>query len=119
MTSTDMRDFMWEIEGRGGDYLVRRLATWAFLSLMAGSFASIGVPREAHAAAGVDAVTVQVTGGALSDMTSSPPAISPTFAGTTTDYVLRCQAGINTIQLTLHALSGSVISIGGHSGNSI
>jgi len=77
------------------------------------------MPREAHADTGVDAVMVQVTGGALSNLTSSPMAIAPAFAGTTTDYVLRCQAGINTIQLTLSPVSGSVITIGGRSGRSI
>src|SRR2546427_7586075 len=79
----------------------------------------MGEPREAHAGTGVDAVMVQVTGGALSNVTSSPTAISPAFAGTTTDYVLRCQAGINTIQLTLNAVSGGAIAIGGRSGTSI
>src|SRR2546425_12268313 len=119
MTSSDMRDCIRKSRGCGGDWLMRRLATCAFLSLLAGSVASMGVPREADAGGGVDAVMVQVTGGALSNVTSSPLAIAPAFAGTTTDYVLRCQAGINTIQLTLSAVSGSVITIGGRSGNSI
>lgn len=98
--------------------MVRRLATYAFLSLLMGSFASVAVPREAQAAGGVDALLVQVTG-ALSSITASPLAISPAFAGTTTDYVLRCQAGINSIQLTLNAVSGNDITVEGRSGSSI
>src|SRR2546429_288475 len=79
----------------------------------------MGAPQGAHAEVGVDAVVVQVTGGPLGNLTSSPLVISPTFAGTTADYVLRCRAGINTIQLTLNSASGGVITIGGQSGSSI
>src|SRR5207244_4426227 len=94
-------------------------ATCAFLSLLAGSLASMGAPQEARAEAGVDAVMVHVTGGAVGNMTSSPLVISPTFAGMTADYVLRCQAGINTFHLTLDAIPGGVITIGGLSGSTI
>jgi len=79
----------------------------------------MGAPREAHAEVGVDAVLVQVTGGALRNISSSPLTISPTFAGTTTDYVVRCGVGINTIQLTLNAVPGSLITVGGRSADSI
>jgi Arylsulfotransferase (ASST) len=118
MKTSDMRNYVWE-RGRRGGLLLRRFASWVFLSVLAARFAAIGVPQEAHAVGGVAAVTVRVTGGPLGNVTSSPLAISPVFAGTTTDYVLRCQAGINTIQLTLDSLSGGVITIGGRSGSSI
>src|SRR5438094_673965 len=95
---------------------MRRLAACAFLSLLAGSFATLSVPRDAHAQVGLDPVRVQVSGGALSNITSSPLVISPTFVATTTDYFLRCHAGINTIQLALTAVSGRILTIGGRSG---
>src|SRR5712691_5723915 len=87
--------------------------------MLVGSFASTGVPQDAHAGGGVDAVTVQVTGNALSNITSRPLPLSPTFAPTITDYVWRCQSGINTIQLTLAAVSGGTITVGGKTGGSV
>ena len=62
---------------------------------------------KALADVGDSTVTLQVTGTALGNVTSSPLALSPSFAGSTTDYVLRCQSGINTIQLTLNAVSST------------
>src|SRR2546425_581856 len=70
---------MWQtacrIEGRGGGCLVRRFAVIAFLSVVAATFSWIGASREAHAAGTAEALTVQVTGGALSSIASSqnPP----------------------------------------------
>jgi len=98
---------------------MRRLVSFAFLSVLAGSFALIGVPRDAHAQARADAVQLQVTGGALGNITSGPQAISPAFAATTADYVVRCSAGINTIQVTLTAVPGTAITVGARSGNGI
>ena len=114
-----MADCVSKIELKGVADSLRRFAVFGFLPLLAASFASLGVPRQAHAASLADPLTVQVSGGALSNITSSPLAISPVFAATTTDYVLRCKAGINTIQLTLDAVSDGAITIGGRSGKSI
>src|SRR5205807_4269207 len=43
----------------------------------------------------------------------------PTFAPTITDYVWRCQSGINTLQLTLAAVSGGTITVAGMRGGSL
>src|SRR5438874_1545827 len=98
-----------EIEGLRGVCLVRRLATCGVLSMLAVSLAPVGVPREAHAGGDVDAVTIQVTGSALSNVTSSPLSLSPAFAPEITDYVWHCERGINPIQLTLAAVSGGTV----------
>ena len=104
-------------EGLG--FLARRVASCALVGLLAVTLASYAVSSDAHAGGGVDAVMVQVTGAPLSNITSSPLDISPTFAQTTTDYVWRCESGINTIQLTLSAVSGGTITVGGRSGRSV
>src|SRR5438132_5999380 len=79
----------------------------------------MGAPREAHAGGGSDALAVQVTGSPLGGITSSPISISPSFASNITDYVWRCQPGINTIQLTLSAVASRTISVGGTTGSSV
>src|ERR1700730_16558619 len=98
---------------------MRRVAVCALVSLLAWGLTSLGAPSEAHAGGSVDALTVQVTGAPLSNITSSALSLSPSFAPTITDYVWRCQMGINTIQLTLTAVSGGVITVGGISGRSV
>jgi len=117
-----MPDYAQEIrvpKGKGLGFFRRRVATCALAGLLAASLASHGVSIKAHAGGGVNAVTVQVSGAPLSNITSSPLDISPTFAQTTTDYVLRCQSGINTIQMTLSAASRGTITVGGRSGRSV
>jgi len=89
------------------------------VGLLAASLAPHGVSGDAHAGGGVEAVTVTVTGAPLSIVTSSPLSLSPTFAPTITDYVLRCQSGINTVQLTLAAAPGGAISVGGTIGGTV
>jgi arylsulfotransferase ASST len=98
---------------------MRRFAVFAFLSLVTASFASLGALREAHAGGRADALTVRVTGAALGNITSSPLSIAPTFAPATTDYVWRCLSGINSVQLTLAAVSGGTITVGGRHGSSL
>src|SRR5438067_11836640 len=79
----------------------------------------MGAPQEAHAGGRAEGLAVQVTGSPLGGITSSPISISPSFAPNITDYVWRCQPGINTIQLTLTAVPGAVIATGGRSGNTL
>ena len=98
---------------------MRRVATCALVSLLTWGLTSLGAPPEAHAGGSVDALTVPVTGAPLSSITSSPLPISPTFAPTTTDYVVRCESGINSIQLTLAGASGGSITIAGRRGGSV
>ncbi len=98
---------------------MQRFAVFGLLALLAGTFATMGAPREAHAGGRSDALAVQVTGSPLGSITSSPVSISPSFAPNITDYVWRCQSGINTIQLTLTAVSGRTITVAGRRAGSV
>jgi hypothetical protein len=98
---------------------MRRVAVCALVSLLAWGLTSFGAPSEAHAGGSVDAITVQVTGAPLSNITSSPLSLSPSFAPTITDYVWRCGSGINTLQITLTAVSGGTITVAGRGGNTV
>jgi len=98
---------------------VRRLGICTILAFLAASLVSLGVSTEARAGGSADTVNVQVTGNALSDITSSPLGLAPNFAQSITDYVWRCQSGINTIQLTLSAVSGGTITVGGRRGSTV
>jgi len=98
---------------------MQRVAICALVSLLAWGLTSFGVPSEAHAGGSVDALTVQVTGAPVGSITSSPLSLSPTFAPTITDYIWRCQSGINTIQLTLAAVTGGTVTVGGNTGSSL
>jgi Arylsulfotransferase (ASST) len=84
--------------------------------LLLGSQVGIATPTHAYAGGGDDAVTVQVTGSPLSNVTSSPLSLAPVFDQTITDYVWRCQSGTNMLQLTLTAISGGAITVDGHTG---
>src|ERR1700694_1460946 len=98
---------------------MRRVATCALVSLVAWGLTSLGAHSQARGGGSVDALTVQVTGAPVSSITSSPLPLSPTFAPTITDYVWRCQSGIDTIELTLVAVSGGTIVVGGRAGGSM
>jgi len=86
------------------------------LAFVAASLVSLGVSKEARAGGSADAVAVQVSGSALGNLSSSPLGLSPNFAQSITDYVWRCQSGINRIQLTLTAASSGMLSVEGRSG---
>jgi hypothetical protein len=58
-----------------------------------------------------DQVAINVTEGTLATsngVTASPLSLSPAFDPATNDYVLWCQSGVNSEQLTLNAASGSL-----------
>ena len=98
---------------------VKRVALLAVPTLIAANLAVVSSTRAAEAGGSLDAVNVQVLGGPVGNITSSPLSLTPTFAQTTTDYVLRCHSGINTIQLTLSAASAGKIAVGKNRGASI
>jgi Arylsulfotransferase (ASST) len=81
--------------------------------------AMLAQPEQAHAGGSSNAVTIQASGSPLGNLAASPLSLSPTFGQTITDYVLRCQSGINTIQLTLTSVSGGTIAVGGRTGSSV
>ncbi len=54
---------------------------------------------------------IKVEGGLLGGITTSPLTLTPAFSPTITDYVLRCQSGVNTVQFTLSARFGSRIKV--------
>ncbi|HEV1996832.1 MAG TPA: aryl-sulfate sulfotransferase, partial [Candidatus Dormibacteraeota bacterium] len=65
-----------------------------------------------------DAVVITITGGPIVNMvgqdTSPPSPMAPAFLASNPDYAIRCQAGVNHIQLTL--TGGGPISDGSQSG---
>jgi hypothetical protein len=58
--------------------------------------------------------TIAVTGSSLANIVMSPLALTPAFDPTITDYVLRCQAGINTVDVSLVADGGTINAQGNH-----
>src|SRR2546428_4251263 len=119
--SADMQDcLLLKIERPGtGSFFMKRSAGCAFMALLAASLASLSVYRDARAGGSADTVTVRVTGSALSSITSNPQALSPIFSQVITDYIWRCHQGINSVELTLTAVSGGSITVGGRSGTSL
>jgi arylsulfotransferase ASST len=96
--------------------IVRRLAAYVALALMMATLALPATADEARARGNVGALNVDVAGGPLSEIKSSPLGLSPSFAPMTTDYVWHCQSGINKIQLTVTATSEGTITIDGRTG---
>jgi Arylsulfotransferase (ASST) len=99
--------------------MVKRAAIWAAPALVVANLLAMVTAGVAQAGGSADAVTVQVHGGTLGDISSSPLSLTPAFAPTITDYVLRCQSGTNTIQLTLTAVRGGSINVGAKRGSSV
>lgn len=64
-------------------------------------------------------IDINVTGGAIGSLSTSPLALTPTFARGITDYVLRCQSGTNTLRVTLAAVAGGTLRIGDSRGLSL
>src|SRR5262245_13987168 len=73
------------------------------------------VPAEARQAV-ADPLTLTVEGAALGDVATSDLQLTPAFSPTTTDYVLRCRPGANTVAITLSGTDGASIRIGALSG---
>ena len=95
---------------------MKGLARFALLGLAMSGVASVAATTGAYAGGNRDAVTVQVTGSPLSNITSSPLGLTPIFANAITDYVWRCQSGTNRIQVTFTAISGGTITVDGNTG---
>lgn len=74
-------------------------------------------PTPARAAVPGNEATIPVTGGSLTNVTAQPLSLTPSFNPAVFDYAVRCQAGVNALQLTL--TSGSVISAAGQSGTTL
>jgi hypothetical protein len=64
------------------------------------------------------AALVNVFGNPLSNLTTSPSALSPTFSPSTHDYVVPCQSGLNAITVLVTAASGT-ITLNGSSGSTL
>jgi hypothetical protein len=90
-------------------------AALAFATLISLLSAFTAAPSRAAAP---DKAQMLVGGSPLSSITTSPPALSPTFSQLIHDYVVRCQAGVNTINFTFTAASGS-IQVDGQSGPTV
>lgn len=72
---------------------------------------------EVSAGGAANAVTINLTGSALSRMTSSPLALSPAFSPLDTDYVWYCNQEANSLALDLS--SKGTISDGTQSGSNL
>ncbi len=87
----------------------KRVAAGAVLALLVASVAA--PPVVALAESIVNNVTIEVRGQPLDNLTTSPLSLTPSFDPAITDYVLRCQSGQNTIQLTFSAVLGGTINL--------
>lgn len=97
----------------------RRVAVSAVLALLVASVVVMAPPMGALAKSNANEVTIDVKGHPLSTITTSPLSLTPAFDPTITDYVLRCQSGINTIQVTLNALRGGSTNVEGNRGSTV
>lgn len=95
-----------------------RVALWVAASLMAWIWL-VALPKEAQAESIGNVATVKVAGHALGNLTTSPLTLSPSFDPGITDYVLRCQAGPNTIQVTFTAVPGGSLDVAGKGGHTV
>lgn len=99
---------------------MRRLGIYTVVVLI-----GAGVAFTAGTTSGVAAVStaanasVQVSGSPLSDITAGPLTLTPAFAPTITDYVLRCQAGANSVRVTFTSIAGGTINVGSRTGASV
>src|SRR5947209_849899 len=89
----------------------------AALALVAALCLAI-IPKSAHAATSAHEVYVHVKGGPVGRITASPVPLTPGFSQSIHDYTLRCQAGSNTITLTLTAQRG-VIQVADKRGHTV
>jgi hypothetical protein len=81
------------------------------IALAAAALIAALAPAEAHQAV-ADPLTLTVEGAALGDVATSGLALTPAFSPTTTDYVLRCHPGVNTVGVTLAGAGGTSIRVG-------
>jgi arylsulfotransferase ASST len=89
----------------------------AVLTLVAALWLVI-IPRPASAATTAHEVYIPVEGSPVGSIAASPMPLTPSFSQSIHDYVLRCQAGINTFTLTMTAQQG-VIRVAGKSGQTV
>jgi Arylsulfotransferase (ASST) len=99
--------------------LVRRSALFSILALLSASLLVVAGATQVFAENSTAQGTLKVGGGLLDSITTSPLTLTPTFDPTITDYVLRCQTGVNTIQFSLNARAGESISLGGNQGQTV
>ena len=92
-----------------------RVARWSAGALLAASLAAAPTPvAAADANVPANVPTIAVTGSSLANVVVSPLTLIPAFDPTITDYVLRCQAGINTVHVSLVADGGTISAQGNH-----
>ncbi len=98
--------------------LARRLAFWCVATLLVVAFGASSGPLVVQAAPATGNPTIKVEG-PLASVVASPLSLTPAFDPSITDYVLRCAAGTNTIQLKLSASLGARVNVTGTNGSSI
>jgi len=101
---------------RRAPVLSRRLA-W----LTAAAFAAVtlaGLPTTTEAKASTSNARIKVEG-PLADISTSSLQLTPKFDPSFTDYVLRCQPGINRVVVTMDAPSGDIIQVNRNRGRKL
>jgi hypothetical protein len=95
--------------------LARGIARWSAAALLAVSIAATPTPAAAaDANLPANTPTIVVTGSSLANIVMSPLALTPAFDPAITDYVLRCQPGVNTVHASLVADGGTITAQGNH-----
>jgi hypothetical protein len=60
----------------------------------------------------MDTIAISVGGSPLSSLVVAPGQLTPVFSPTVSDYIVRCEPGINSLSLQLTGSSGGVIQVG-------
>jgi hypothetical protein len=96
-----------------------RVAASALVPLLAFASVAVAPARLVLAESDGNQVGVDVKGHPVVNIETDPLSLTPTFDPTITDYVLRCQPGLNTIQITLTAKRGGNIYVDGRGGAAV
>jgi hypothetical protein len=96
-----------------------RLGVLLTASALLVSALSAALAMPARADVPGDEVYLPVAGSPLAGITSSPDMLTPPFSTGIHDYALRCQTGVNSLQLTFTAASGGTIQAGYQSGGTL
>jgi hypothetical protein len=94
--------------------LARRVTLWCTPLLVVAGLIATPSTAAAQAHISTNPLTIDVTGSSLANIVTSPLVLTPAFDPAITDYVLRCQTGINALHASLYAAGGSIGALGSH-----
>lgn len=96
----------------------KRVALWSASVVLAASLALAPDTAAVQTKPPSNPLTIEVTGSSLANIVTSPLSLTPAFDPTITDYVVRCQAGSNTVRTSLFGAGGTIRALG-RSGSSL